>query len=166
MLNIGDQVPNFKVTNQQGKVISKESLLGSKYVVFFYPKDDSPGCTKQACSVRDNSSKVIQHGYQIFGVSPDKEAKHQKFIDKYELGYDLLADTDKTMIEAFGAWGEKKFMGRVIVGVKRFTYFIDESGTITHIITKVKTKEHGNEILSAITQEIETVEQNIAGSSY
>jgi peroxiredoxin Q/BCP len=166
MVNIGNQVPDFKVTNQKGEVISKESLLGSKYVVFFYPKDDSPGCTKQACSVRDNFRKIKQFGYQVFGVSPDKEAKHQKFIDKYEFNYDLLADTDKKMIEAFGAWGEKKFMGRVIVGVKRFTFFIDEDGIIRHIITKVKTKEHGNEILSAITEEIETVEQNIAGGSY
>lgn len=153
MLNVGDKAPTFNVTNQNGVEISNENLLGSKYIVFFYPKDDSPGCTKQACSVRDNSSKILKHGYRIFGVSPDKEAKHQKFINKYELGYELLADPEKGMIQAFKAWGTKKFMGREIVGVKRFTFFIDELGVITNIIDKVKTKEHGTEILNEIEAE-------------
>lgn len=153
MLKVGDKVPVFKVTNQKGVEVSNENLLGSKYIVFFYPKDDSPGCTKQACSVRDNSRKIKKHGYRIFGVSPDKEAKHQKFIDKYELGYDLLADPEKGMIQAFKAWGTKKFMGREIVGVKRFSFFVDELGVITNIIDKVKTKEHGTEILTEIAKE-------------
>lgn len=153
MLKVGNKAPKFKVTNQDGTEISRENLLGTKYIVFFYPKDDSPGCTKQACSVRDNSRKITKQGYRIFGVSPDKESKHQKFIDKYELGYDLLADPEKEMIQAFKAWGTKKFMGREIVGVKRFTFFVDELGVITHIIDKVKTKEHGNEILTVIQSE-------------
>ncbi len=153
MLKVGDKAPEFSVTNQEGKSITRENLLGSKYILFFYPKDDSPGCTKQACSVRDNSRKITKHGYKIFGVSPDKEAKHQKFIDKYEFGYDLLSNPDKTMIQAFKAWGTKKFMGREIVGVKRFTFIIDELGIITHIIDKVKTKEHGTEILTVIESE-------------
>lgn len=166
MLHLGDQVPNFKTTNQSGESISKDSLLGSKYIVFFYPKDDSPGCTKQACSVRDSNVKIEKHGYKIFGVSPDKESKHQKFIDKYELNFDLLADPDKEMINAFGAWGEKKFMGRIIVGVKRFTYFIDETGEVTHIIDKVKTKEHGNEILNVLQTKDKEIETNMSSTSY
>lgn len=156
MLTQGDKCPDFKVTDQNGKEVSNNSLRGSKYIVFFYPKDDSPGCTKQACSVRDQSSKITRHGYKIFGVSPDKEAKHVKFIDKYELGYDLLSDPDKSMIDAFGAWGEKKFMGREITGVMRYTFFIDEDGIITNVINKVKTKEHGNEILQVLRQSSDT----------
>ena len=152
MLKIGDKVPEFNIPNQKGDVVSNSSLLGTKYIVFFYPKDDSPGCTKQACSVRDNYTKLKREGYQIFGVSPDKVAKHAKFIDKYELPYQLLADTEKEMITAFGVWGHKKFMGKDIVGVIRNSFIINELGVITNIIAKVKTKEHGNELLQAIQE--------------
>ncbi len=150
MLAIGHDVPQFAIPNQNGEIITNESLLGQKYVVFFYPKDDSPGCTKQACSVRDKYSKINREGYQVFGVSPDKVSKHSKFINKYEFPYDLLADTEKEMINAFGVWGKKKFMGKDIVGVIRNSFIINELGKIVAIIGKVKTKEHGDEILNAI----------------
>lgn len=150
MLKIGDKVPVFNIPNQKGELISDASLLGSNYVVFFYPKDDSPGCTKQACSVRDNFSKLKREGYKVFGVSPDKVVKHAKFIAKYELPYDLLADTEKEMITAFGVWGHKTFMGKDIVGVIRNSFVINELGIITNIISKVRTKEHGTELLDAI----------------
>ena len=118
--------------------------------MFFYPKDDSPGCTKEACSVRDYYRDISKKGYRIFGVSPDKEKKHQKFIDKYEFQYPLLADPEKEMIMAFGLWGPKKFMGREITGVYRKTVLVNEEGIVEHIIEKVVTKNHGKQILEAI----------------
>lgn len=149
-LNEGDKVPYFEANNEKGELISSESLLGSKYVLFFYPKDDSPGCTKEACSIRDNYNSLNKRGYKIFGVSPDNEKKHQKFIDKYEFQYSLLADPEKKMINDFGLWGPKKFMGREIVGVHRTTFIISTSGTIDKILKKIKTKEYGNEIIEAL----------------
>lgn len=149
-ISVGGEVPNFELLNQNEEIVSKTSLLGSKYILFFYPKDDSPGCTKEACSIRDNYKKIDQKDYKIFGISPDKTKKHQKFIDKYEFQYDLLADTEKEMLEAFGLWGPKKFMGREVIGVYRTTVLVDEKGVIQEIIDKVKTKEHGQQILEAI----------------
>jgi len=149
-LSIGDQVPNFKLENQDGEIVSNELLLGDKYVIFFYPKDDSPGCTKEACNIRDNFKQLDKKGYLIFGVSPDNIKKHRKFIDKYEFQFPLLADPEKEMINAFGIWGPKKFMGREIIGVHRTTFIIDEKGKISAILTKVKTKEHGEQILNSI----------------
>ena len=151
MLKEGDKVPSFSLPNEKGQIISNESLLGKKYVLFFYPKDDSPGCTKEACSIRDNYRYFEKNGYEVFGVSPDKEKKHQKFIDKYEFQFSLLADTEKEMINAFGFWGPKKFMGREIVGVYRTTVVVNEVGIIDTIISKVKTKEHGQQIIDAIS---------------
>lgn len=154
-LEIGDQVPPFAANNEKGALISSESLMGKKYVLFFYPKDDSPGCTKEACSIRDNYRSLSKKGYEIFGVSPDNEKKHQKFIDKYEFQYSLLADPEKKMINDFGLWGPKKFMGREIVGVHRTTFIINEDGKIDQIIKKIKTKEHGKEILEALESVIQ-----------
>lgn len=151
-LNIGDIAPNFTSTNQNGDKITLSDLRGKKVVLFFYPKDDSPSCTKEACSLRDNYRKLDRQGVVILGVSPDTEKKHTKFIDKYEFQYDLLADTDKEIINAFGLWGEKKFMGKVIVGVHRTTFIIDESGRIMDIIKKVKTAQHGEQVLECINQ--------------
>ncbi|MEM9545621.1 MAG: thioredoxin-dependent thiol peroxidase [Bacteroidota bacterium] len=150
MLKEGDKVPAFSLPNEKGEIISNESLLGKKYVLFFYPKDDSPGCTKEACSIRDNYKYFQKNGYEVYGVSPDKEKKHQKFIDKYEFQFSLLADTEKEMINAFGYWGPKKFMGREIVGVYRTTVVVNEVGIIDTIISKVKTKEHGQQIIDAL----------------
>jgi len=149
-IQIGQKVPSFSLPNEKEEIISSESLIGEKYILFFYPKDDSPGCTKEACSIRDNYRSLQKKGFKVFGVSPDKAKKHQKFIDKYEFQYSLLADTEKEMINAFGLWGPKKFMGREIVGVYRKTVIVDEDGIITHIIDKVVTKSHGDQILEVL----------------
>ncbi len=146
----GKKLPDFSLLNQKEEEITNKSLLGQKYVLFFYPKDDSPGCTKEACSIRDNYRKIEKQGYKVFGVSPDTPKKHQKFIDKYEFQYDLLADTEKKTLTDFGLWGPKKFMGREIVGVYRTTILVDEEGIVENIIEKVKTKEHGIQILDAM----------------
>ncbi len=149
-LKIGDLAPDFTSTNETGEKITLSTLRGSKVVLFFYPKDDSPSCTKEACSIRDNYSKFEKAGIKIFGVSPDTEKKHQKFIDKFEFQYSLLADPERDIIEKFGVWGEKKFMGKIITGVYRSTFIIDEKGFIQDIITKVKTSEHAQQILGVI----------------
>lgn len=149
-LNVGDKVPNFSTVDQSETVVSNKSLIGTKYILFFYPKDDSPGCTKEACAIRDSYKKISKAGYQVFGVSPDNVKKHNKFIDKYEFQYSLLADVDKEMINAFGLWGPKKFMGREVIGVHRTTFIVNEKGVIEHIILKVKTKEHDKQILDLV----------------
>jgi len=149
-LNVGDQVPNFEAKNQNEEIVASEDLKGKKYILFFYPKDDSPGCTKEACNIRDNFKHLNKKGYLIFGVSPDNAKKHRKFIEKYEFQFPLLADPEKVMINAFGIWGPKKFMGREIIGVHRTTFLVNEQGKIEDILTKVKTKEHGQQILDSI----------------
>ena len=149
-LSVGDKVPTFAIPNEKGEIISDESLLGKKYILFFYPKDDTPACTKEACSLRDNYKIFAKNGYEIYGISPDKEKKHQKYIDKYEFQFSLLADTEKEMINAFGYWGPKKFMGREIVGVYRTTVVVDETGHVHTIIDKVKTKEHAQQLIEAL----------------
>jgi len=149
-LKEGDKIPDFTSTNEDGLVVSSESLKGQKYILFFYPKDDSPSCTKEACSLRDHYKVFNKNNYKIFGVSPDTEKKHRKFIDKYEFQYSLLADTEKEIINAFGVWGPKKFMGREIVGVHRTTFVIDEKGNIDKIIDKVKSKEHANQLMELL----------------
>lgn len=149
-LKEGDAIPKFEATNEDGEIISSESLKGNKVILFFYPKDDSPGCTKEACSIRDKYRTFEKKGYKIFGVSPDNEKKHRKFIDKYEFQYSLLADPEKEIINSFGLWGPKKFMGREIVGVHRTTFVINEEGKIEVIIDKVKTKEHAQQLIDAL----------------
>jgi len=149
-VTVGNKIPDFELLNQREEKVSNTTLLGSKYVLFFYPKDDSPGCTKEACSIRDNFKKIKAKGYKIFGISPDKTTKHQKFIDKYEFQYDLLADTEREMLNSFGLWGPKKFMGREIIGVYRTTLLVDEHGVLEAILDKVKTKIHGDQILETI----------------
>jgi len=151
-IKIGQEVPKFSLQDQDETVVTKESLLGKKYILFFYPKDDSPGCTKEACSVRDNYKKIQKKGFEVYGISPDKTTKHRKFIDKYEFQYDLLADPEKETIKKFGLWGPKQFMGKEIIGVYRTTLIVDEEGVVSHIIDKVKTKEHGEQILSALEE--------------
>lgn len=145
-LNIGDNAPNFNGTIEDGSAISAESLKGQKYILFFYPKDDSPGCTREACNLRDNYKWFEKNGFAIYGVSPDTEKKHQKFIDKYEFQYSLISDPEKEIIKAFGIWGPKKFMGREFDGVHRTTFVIDEDGKVLEIIKKVKTKEHAEQL--------------------
>jgi len=152
VVQVGQLVPSFSLPNEKDEVVSSESLVGKKYILFFYPKDDSPGCTKEACSVRDNFKAITAKGYEIFGISPDKSKKHQKFIDKYEFQFSLLADTEKKMIEDFGLWGPKQFMGREIHGVYRTSIIINEEGIVDKIITKVVTKNHGQQLLDAIAE--------------
>jgi peroxiredoxin Q/BCP len=146
-LNEGDKAPDFKVNNQKGEPTSLADYKGKKVVLYFYPKDDTPGCTKEACNLRDNYEALLKQGYAILGVSPDKEAKHQKFIEKYDLPFDLLADTEKEIAEAYGVWVEKNMYGRKYMGIARTTFVIDEKGTISEIIKKVDTKAHAEQIL-------------------
>jgi peroxiredoxin Q/BCP len=146
-LKVGDKAPNFKSTDQDGKEISLKDYLGKKLVLYFYPKDDTPGCTKESCNLRDNYASLKKKGYAILGVSADTEQKHQKFIAKYKLPFPLLADIDKEVIKAYDVWGKKKFMGRTFDGIVRTTFVIDEKGEIEKIITDVDTKNHTEQIL-------------------
>lgn len=149
-LKAGDKAPDFKALDQNGKEVSLSDFKGKKLVIYFYPKDMTPGCTVQACNLRDNYKQLQKEGYEILGVSADSEARHQKFIDKYDLPFDLLADTEKEMIKAYGVWGPKKFMGKTYDGIHRTTFVIDENGTISELIEKVKTKSHTAQILENV----------------
>jgi len=152
MLKEGTTAPAFKTTDQSGETVSLKDLRGQKVVLYFYPKDDTPGCTKEACSFRDAFAKFKKHGITVLGVSPDSEASHQKFITKYKLPFTLLADTDRSIAEAYGVWGEKKFMGRTYMGVHRTTFLIDEKGKIKKVFEKVKPEDHASEVLEAFAE--------------
>jgi peroxiredoxin Q/BCP len=147
ILKVGMQAPDFEVKNQLGTKIKLSDFVGKKIVLYFYPKDDTPGCTAEACSLRDNYESLQKQGYVILGVSPDNEAKHKKFIDKYELPFDLLADTEQLVANAYGVWVEKSMYGRKYMGIARTTFIIDEQGKISEIIEKVDTKNHATQIL-------------------
>jgi thioredoxin-dependent peroxiredoxin len=152
MVKEGTTAPAFKTTDQNGAAISLKDLRGKKVVLYFYPKDDTPGCTKEACSFRDAYSKYKKKGITILGVSPDSEKAHQKFITKYELPFTLLADTDHSIADAYGVYGEKKFMGRTYMGVHRTTFLIDEKGKIKKVFEKVKPEDHADEVLGAFSE--------------
>ena len=140
-------MPHFEVVDQEGKVVTSEELLGRKTILYFYPKDNTSGCTAEACSLRDNHEALIAKGYNVIGVSKDSAASHRKFIDKYELPFTLLADTTTQMQQAFGVWAEKSLYGRKYMGTLRHTFIFDEEGILTEIITKVDTKNHAKQIL-------------------
>ncbi len=146
-LKEGDMAPEFTAEDQNGKELNLSDLRGKKVIIYFYPKDDTPGCTKEACNFRDNYQELKNRGFEIIGVSADSAKKHQKFINKYSLPFTLIPDTEKTVINAFGVWGKKKFMGREYDGIHRETFVIDENGRIDKIIEKVKTKEATEQIL-------------------
>jgi thioredoxin-dependent peroxiredoxin len=146
-LKPGDKAPVFKGKDQEGNVISLSDYADKKIVLYFYPKDSTPGCTAQACDLRDNYENLINKGFFIIGVSADSEQSHQKFIQKHNIPFPLIADVDKEIIMQYGVWGPKKFMGRTFDGIHRTTFIIDEQGVISNIITKVKTKEHAKQIL-------------------
>lgn len=146
-LKIGDSAPTFKVKNQSDRMVELNQFKGKKLVIYFYPKDNTPGCTTQACNLRDNYTEFTDKGYEILGVSADSVAKHEKFIAKQNLPFDLLADEDRTMLNDYGVWGLKKFMGKEYNGIHRTTFVIDENHIIINIIEKVKTKEHAKQIL-------------------
>lgn len=148
-LTIGVPAPNFEAKDQQGNSIKLSDYSGKKLVLFFYPKASTPGCTAEACDLRDNYERFLAAGYDVLGVSADSGKRQQNFITKNELPFPLLADEDKAVIMAFGVWGPKKFMGKEYDGIHRTTFVIDEKGVIEDIITKVKTKAHTSQILTA-----------------
>ena len=148
-IQMGQAAPDFSANNQNGKTLTLGDFKGKKLVLYFYPKDDTPGCTAEACSLRDHYQTFLAQGYAILAVSPDNEAKHQKFIAKYELPFDLLADTDHAVAEAYGVWVEKSMYGRQYMGIARTTFVIDENGNMADIIQKVNTKEHGPQLLGS-----------------
>ncbi|MBS9523285.1 thioredoxin-dependent thiol peroxidase [Litoribacter alkaliphilus] len=146
-LEKGMQAPDFEVKNQDGETVKLSDYRGKKVILYFYPKDNTPGCTAQACNLRDNYAQLQKEGYEVLGISTDTEKAHQKFIEKQGLPFTLLADTEKTVHEKYGTWVEKNMYGRKYMGTARKTFVIDEEGNIADIIEKVKTKEHTNQIL-------------------
>jgi thioredoxin-dependent peroxiredoxin len=145
-LKIGDKAPDFKAKDQDGKEISLSSFRGKKVILYFYPKDNTPGCTAEACNLRDNYSDLIKKGYEIIGVSADSEKSHQNFISIFELPFSLISDVDKKVIMEYGAWGEKQMYGKSYEGIIRMSFVISEDGKIEKIIEKVKTNDHARQI--------------------
>lgn len=150
MLKKGDKAPEFTGLDQDGNGISLSRFSGKKVILYFYPKDNTPGCTAEACNLRDNYQLLLDKGFAILGVSADDEKSHIKFITKYDLPFPLIADTDKKICQLYGVWGPKKFMGRTFDGINRTTFVISEKGTIEAIITKVETKDHAKQILNEL----------------
>lgn len=140
-------MPDFEVVDQNGKAVSSKDLIGKKTIIYFYPKDNTSGCTAEACSLRDNYQALMARGYNVVGVSKDSAASHRKFADKYDLPFTLLADTSTQMLQDFGAWGEKKMYGKTVMGTIRKTFIFDEEGILSEVIEKVDTKNHADQIL-------------------
>ena len=147
MLGIGDKIPAFSVTDETGKSVTERDVIGKKTVIYFYPKDSTPGCTAEACNIRDNYHSFLARGYHVYGVSRDSQASHIRFKEKNALPFPLLSDPTTQMLQAFGAWGEKKNYGKVTMGTLRKTFVISENGTVERIIEKVDTKNHAEQIL-------------------
>jgi peroxiredoxin Q/BCP len=152
LLQEGQKAPEFTAIDQDGKVISLHDYLGKRVVLYFYPKDDTPGCTKEACAFRDNLPNFKEIDADVLGVSVDGQKAHRKFADKYELPFRLVADDEKKIVEAYGVWGMKKFMGKEYMGTNRVTYLIDEAGTIEKVWPKVKPETHAAEVLEWLRQ--------------
>lgn len=152
MIEAGEKAPDFTGKDQNGEEIKLSDYKGKKVVLYFYPKDDTPGCTKQACSLRDGFAELKKNNIEVLGVSADNKESHQKFIKKYDLPFTLLADTDKTIINKYGVYGEKNMYGKKFMGIKRTTFLIDEDGIIKKVFKRVKTGEHADEILKAFNQ--------------
>ncbi len=146
-LKIGDKAPTFEAFTQNGNIVTLDSLQGRRAILYFYPKDNTSGCTLEAKSMRDGKAALAEAGYEIYGISPDSQRSHQNFCAKHELNFTLLSDTEKTMAEAFGVWVEKKMYGRSYMGIQRTTFIVDEQGRIEHIFEKVDTKNHYQQIL-------------------
>jgi peroxiredoxin Q/BCP len=149
-LKTGDKAPNFEGVNQNGDAIKLEDFSGKKLILYFYPKDNTPGCTAESCDLNDNYDSWLEKGFEVVGVSPDSEKSHLKFIDKFGLKFNLIADTEKEILQVYGAWGLKKLYGKEYMGVLRKTFVIDENGMIIEVFEKVKTKEHTNQIITAL----------------
>ena len=146
-MQVGDKIPAFSVIDETGKCVTERDVIGRKTVIYFYPKDSTPGCTAEACNIRDNYQSFMARGYQVFGVSKDSQASHVKFKEKYDLPFPLLSDPTTEMLQAFGAWGEKKLYGKSSMGTLRKTFIFDENGILERIIDKVDTKNHTAQIL-------------------
>jgi peroxiredoxin Q/BCP len=149
-LKVGDKAPEFKGVDQNGNAVDLNQYAGKKVALYFYPKDDTPGCTAQACNLRDNFDVLKDKGIEVLGVSTDSVKSHAKFIDKFKINFTLIADENKEIVEKFGVWGLKKFMGREYMGTNRTTFLIDEKGMIEGIISKPKTNAHAEEILAIL----------------
>ena len=147
MLNIGDAMPRFEVVDQDGNLVSSEDFKGKKTIIYFYPKDNTSGCTAEACNIRDNYDRFLAEGYNVVGVSKDSAASHKRFAQKYELPFTLLSDPSTQILQDFGAWGEKKMYGKVSMGTLRKTFIFNEEGILEKIIEKVDTKNHASQIL-------------------
>ena len=147
MLKPGDKMPYFEVMDQDGRMVTSDDLRGKKTIIYFYPKDNTSGCTAEACNLRDNYAALTAKGYNVVGVSKDSSASHRKFADKHELPFTLLADTGTQMLQDFGAWGEKKMYGKTVMGTLRRTFIFDENGILEKVIEKVDTKNHAAQIL-------------------
>ncbi len=148
MLEAGQKAPSFKGKNQIGESVSLKDYLGKKLAIFFYPEDDTPTCTEQACNLRDNYALLKKEGIEVVGISPDDVKSHEQFIGKFELPYTLVADPQKKIIEAYGVWGEKNMYGRKYMGLIRTTFLVDEKGVIKHIFKKPKVRQHAEEIIA------------------
>ncbi len=149
-LEVGDEAPLFTAKDQSGNEISLKKLRGKKVILYFYPKDDTPGCTAESCDFRDNYASLLEKRFEVVGVSADSQKSHQKFIEKFQLPFPLISDTEKEVLNLYGVWGEKKFMGRTYEGILRTTFVIDENGIILERIDKVKTKEPTKQVLDLI----------------
>ncbi|MDA3909989.1 MAG: thioredoxin-dependent thiol peroxidase [Bacteroidales bacterium] len=149
-LKAGDKAPDFQGKDQKGNLIKQSDFSGKKLILYFYPKDNTPGCTAEACDFRDNYEMWLSKGYAVVGVSADSEASHEKFAEKHELPFPLIADEDKSIIQAYGVWGEKNLYGKKSMGIKRTTFVIDEKGVITKVFKQVKSKTHTDQILEKI----------------
>ena len=149
VLKEGSKAPAFKAPDQTGNMVSLSDFKGKKLILYFYPKDDTPGCTSQACNLKDNYNDLIKKGFQVVGVSVDSVKSHKKFEEKYELPFPLISDEEKKIVDKYNLWGEKKFMGRTYMGTTRTTFLIDETGVIRKIIAKPDTKNHTEEVLAA-----------------
>jgi peroxiredoxin Q/BCP len=149
-LKEGDMAPAFTGTDQNGNSISLSELKGKKVILYFYPKDNTPGCTAEACNLRDNYSELRNMGFEVIGVSADSEKSHQNFISKYDLPFNLISDTGKKVLQTYGAWGKKKMYGKEYEGIIRKTFVINESGKIVRVFEKVDTKDHTNQIITAL----------------
>ncbi len=150
LLKKGDVAPDFKGINQNNEPISLADFKGKKLILYFYPKDDTPGCTAESCNLNDNYDAWIEKGYEVVGVSPDSVASHKKFADKFGLKFNLIADTEKDILQAYGVWGEKNMYGKKYMGVIRTTYVINEDGMIEDVFEKVQTKDHTNQIIKSL----------------
>jgi thioredoxin-dependent peroxiredoxin len=149
-LKVGDKAPVFKGLNQKGEEVVSNDFSGKKLILYFYPKDNTPGCTEESCNLSDNYNMWLEKGFEVVGVSPDNVQSHRKFAEKFGFRFNLIADTEKEILQAYGVWGEKSMYGKKYMGVLRTTFIIDEQGIITEIFEKVETKNHSGQIIKAI----------------